>query len=232
VTQTRIKVDLHVHTSDDPEDAIGHSATDLIDRAAALRYSALAITLHNRYSDCRGLNDYARDRGIVLIPAVERSVDGAHALLINFPPESAEIESFESLRRFKVGHPRGLVVAPHPWFPLGNSLGAARMEQYADLWDAVEVNAFYTRLVDFNGPARRWAAARRLPLVGNGDIHQLRQLGSTYSLVDTRGDVTPDGICSAIKAGRVEVRSHPITHRLAASIAVRAILAGLTKRAW
>ncbi|MGE3842476.1 MAG: PHP domain-containing protein [Vicinamibacterales bacterium] len=232
MTETRIKVDLHTHTSDDPEDAIGHSGPDLIDRAVALQYGALAITLHNRYSDCRALDVYARDRGLVLIPAVERSIDGAHTLLINFPPESAEVDSFEALRLFKARHPQGLVVAPHPWFPLGNSLGASRMERYADLWDAVEINAFYTRLVDFNRAARRWAANRSCPLVGNGDIHQLRQFGSTYSLVAVQGAVNPDSICSAIKAGRVDVCSRPISHRRAASIAVRGIFAGLTGRPW
>ena len=40
-----LKVELHTHTADDPVDAIPHSTFELIDRAAALGYDALAITL-------------------------------------------------------------------------------------------------------------------------------------------------------------------------------------------
>ena len=42
-----LKVDLHIHTSDDPVDRIPHTTTDLIDRAAQLGYDAVAITLHD-----------------------------------------------------------------------------------------------------------------------------------------------------------------------------------------
>jgi DNA polymerase III alpha subunit (gram-positive type) len=44
-----IKTELHAHTALDPIDYIPHSTRQLIDRAAALQYGALAVTLHNRY---------------------------------------------------------------------------------------------------------------------------------------------------------------------------------------
>lgn len=227
-----VKLDLHTHTSDDPDDAIGHTARDLIDRAASLGYGALAITLHDRYSDSSENAEYARSKGLVILPAIERTIGDAHVLLINFPEESARVDTFDALRDLKQRYPTGLIVAPHPWFPLGNSLGQALVDRHADLWDAIEINAFYTRLVDFNRKARRWAAQHGRPLVGNGDIHQIRQLGTTHSLVEISGGVTPDGICAAIRAGRVRVVSRPISHWRAASIAVRGILAGLTNRPW
>jgi len=40
-----LKIDLHVHTSEDPEDNLAHDARALIDRAAALGLGAVAITL-------------------------------------------------------------------------------------------------------------------------------------------------------------------------------------------
>ncbi len=48
-----LKVELHSHTSDDPHDRIPYSAEQLIDRAAALGYDALAITLHDKQLDLR-----------------------------------------------------------------------------------------------------------------------------------------------------------------------------------
>ena len=48
-----LKVELHTHTSDDPADWIPHSARELIDRAAAQGYDAVAITLHDHQADDR-----------------------------------------------------------------------------------------------------------------------------------------------------------------------------------
>jgi hypothetical protein len=61
----------------------------------------------------------------------------------------------------------------------------------------------------FNRRAERWAAAHGKPLVGNGDVHRMRQLGPTYSLVDAPADA--EAICEAIAAGRVRVVSRPLS---------------------
>jgi predicted metal-dependent phosphoesterase TrpH len=92
------------------------------------------------------------------------------------------------------------------------------MDTYAHVFDAVECNAMFTRLVNFNRRAARWARAHGKPMVGNGDVHRLRQLGSTYSLVDA--EPTPDAICAAIRAGRVHVEAQPL------SVAAAAIITG------
>src|SRR5438552_5604922 len=147
VPDVLLKVELHAHTSDDPVDRIPHTARDLIDRAAALRYHALAITLHDRQLDVAPLRDYAIERGVVLIPGVERSVEGKHVLLLNFTAAAAELTTFEDLRRLKQQE-RGLVVAPHPFFRLSSCMGGM-MDRHAMLVDAVELNGMYTRAIDF-----------------------------------------------------------------------------------
>lgn len=227
-----VKVELHAHTDDDPADAIGYSTRELVDVALARGYGALAITLHDRFFDDADTIAFARERGLALIPAIERTVERRHILLVNFPRECERIETFDELRAFKADHPSGLVVAAHPFFPFGSSLGRTLVERHADLWDAIEINAFHTGTVDFNRRARAWAAARGRPLVGNGDVHQLDQLGSCYSLVSVDGAVTADAVCDAIRRGEVRVESRPLSHVAAATIAVRAAFAGLTGRAW
>jgi predicted metal-dependent phosphoesterase TrpH len=209
-----LKVELHSHTSDDPVDQIPHSTYQLIDRAAELRYHALAITLHDRQLDVRPFTAYAADRGITLIPGIERTIEGRHVLLLNFSPATEQVHSFEDLARLK-SRESGLVVAPHPFYPLGASL-RGMMSQYGHMFDAVECNAMFTRLLNFNRPAARWARAHSKPMVGNGDVHRLRQLGSTYSLVDA--DPTPDAICASIRAGRVQVEAQPLSVAEAALI--------------
>ncbi len=202
-----IKLELHTHTDEDPADRIAHSTRDLIDRAAALGYGALAITLHNRYFDPAPHADYARDRGMVLMPGIERNIGRYHVLLINFPPECAGVRDFDDIAKLK-GQCHGLVVAPHPFYPIPSALGAA-LDRHATVVDAIEINAMYTRLVNFNRQAIRWARAHHKTLVGNTDLHLLDQMGTTYSLVDA--EPRADAICDAVRAGRVEVRTEPLS---------------------
>ena len=202
-----LKIELHTHTSDDPCDSIPYSSRDLIDRAAALGYDALAITLHDRQLDDRALTSYAAERGLLLIPGIERTIEGRHVLLLNFSRDAEDVRTFADLAALK-RRETGLVVAPHPFFPAGHSL-LGRMNRHADLFDAVEYNAMYTSSLNFNVLAERWAQRHGKPMVGNGDVHRLAQLGSTYSLVDAERD--PTAICHAIAAGRVRVVHQPLT---------------------
>jgi predicted metal-dependent phosphoesterase TrpH len=202
-----LKVELHAHTDADPADLIDHSIHQLVDRAVALGYHALAVTLHNRYFDPAPHAAYARDRGMVLIAGIERSIQRRHILLINFPADSADVRDFDDIARLKREWPRGLIVAPHAFYPTPSALGRV-MDRHAALIDAVEVNAMYTWYLDFNQRAIAWARANRKPLVGNTDLHLLAQMGTTYSLVDAAPD--PDAICDAIRHGRVTVTSEPL----------------------
>ena len=215
-----LKVELHTHTADDPVDRIPYTTKHLIDRAAALGYDAIAITLHERQLDVRPLAPYAADRGVTLIPGIERTIEGRHVLLLNFPCGTEAIRTFTGLARLRACAP-GLVVAPHPFFPTPGRLGS-RLDRYADLFDAVELNAMFTRDLDFNQRAVLWAARHGKPIVGNGDVHRLRQLGTTYSLVDAAPD--PNAICAAIRAGRVTVVSRPLPWIDAARIVTSMIL--------
>jgi predicted metal-dependent phosphoesterase TrpH len=209
-----LKVELHSHSSADPCDRIPHSTRDLIERAAQLGYDALAVTLHDRQLDVRPFVDFARERGITLIPGIERSIEGKHVLLLNFPEGAEAVTTFADLARLRERQ-RGLVVAPHPFFPHRSCLHGL-MDRHAALFDAVEYNAMFTRAINFNERAVRWAQARGKPVVGNGDVHRLRQLGTTYSLVDAERN--PDAICEAIRAGRVQVAAQPLSVLTAATL--------------
>ena len=217
-----LKVELHTHTSDDPVDRIPHTTVELIDRAASLGYDALAVTLHERQLDVERLASYAAERGIVLIPGVERTIEGRHVLLLNFKSGAEDVRTFSDLARLKSRQP-GLVVAPHAFFPSSVCLGRD-LERHPDLFDAVERNAMFTRSVDFNRRAERWAARYGKPVVGNCDVHRLWQLGTTYSLVDAMPD--PDAICEAIAAGRVLVEGRPLAWTEAARVMAFMLLGG------
>lgn len=219
-----LKVELHTHSGDDPLDRIPYTTVELIDRAVALGYDALAITLHDLQLDLGRLEAYAADRGLILIRGVERTIEGRHVLLLNFARGTDDVRTFEDLARLKSREP-GLVIAPHPFFPSAVCL-RGDLERQADLFDAVEFNASFTRLVNFNRRAERWAIQHGKPLVGNCDVHRLWQLGSTYSLIDAEPNA--NAICDAVMAGRVRIESRPLTSFEAAGVGVFALFG--TKR--
>jgi predicted metal-dependent phosphoesterase TrpH len=212
----QLKVDFHTHTSDDPVDRIPHTTAALIERAASLGYHALAITLHNKCLDLAPFESHARQHDVVLIRGIERTIQGRHVLLINFGTDTERVGSFEELAALKARE-SGVVIAPHVFYPVGHSLGGALLDRYSGLVDAVEVNAMYARGLNFNRQAIAWANRHGKPLVGNGDVHRLAQLGSTYTLVES--EPNPDAICEAVRRGRVQVVTQPLGWLTAARIA-------------
>ncbi len=202
-----LKVELHSHSADDPVDHIAYSTHQLIDRAAALGYHALAVTLHDRQLDITPFASFASERGITLIPGIERTIHGKHVLLLNFRRGAEDVMNFDDVGRLRRREP-GLVVAPHAFFPAPTCLRGL-MDRHAELFDAVEYNAMFTSVVNFNQRAERWAREHHKPMVGNGDVHRLRQLGTTFSMVDAEPDA--DAICAAVRAGRVEVVARPLS---------------------
>lgn len=221
-----LKTELHTHTDLDPQDRIPHTTTQLLDRAADLGYHVIAVTLHDRYFDPAPYLSYARERGLVLLSGIERTIARRHVLLINFGPECATVRTFDEIARLK-SRAAGLVIAPHAFYPTVSSL-RHRLDLHASLVDAVEINFMYTRQIDFNRRAIAMARTLNKPLVGNTDLHRLDQLGTTYSLVDA--DPEPDAICDAIRSGRVEVRTEPISLTRAGSTLTRMMIGGLLGR--
>src|ERR1700736_6030533 len=121
-----IKVDLHIHTLDDPKDVIDYSAHQLLERAKQLGFGALAITLHDAVFDRAEVFADAAAMGILLIPATEVRLQGADAILLNVTAdEVAGLKDFDDLRQLRAR--RGLSIfntAPHPFYVLGGSSGA------------------------------------------------------------------------------------------------------------
>jgi len=179
-----------------------------VDRAAELGFDALAITLHDsQFADPR-VSALARERGVTLIPGIERTIGGRHVLLLDFPAGAAEaVRTMNDVARLKARY-AGLVIAPHPYFPDPSCL-RGELDAHADLFDAVEWSYFWTRGVNFNARAARWARKYGKPLVGNSDLHDLRQLGRTCSLVDAASREA-SAICDAIRQGRVTLRTEPV----------------------
>ena len=214
----KLKVDLHVHCAEDPLDRIEHSADQLIDEAAGKGFDAISITSHHLITYSRMLARYAERRDVVLIPGIEKRVEGKHVLLINADWRVHPVHTFGELRRWKGDN--SLVIAPHPYYPKAMCLGRS-LERNIDLFDAVEFSFFYNRVINFNRRAMRLAERHGLPMVGSSDCHDLDDLGSTYTLVESKKDL--NAIVNAVKEGKVEVVTEPLAFAQMCARCIRGI---------
>jgi len=204
------KIDLHMHTVDDPVDPhVWHTAEELIDKAASLGFTALAITLHTHQFASERIEAYAADRGILLIHGVEQDIEGAHVLLLNFDRDVAhDIHTFDELRTARAAQEKNsMVIAAHPFYPNAVCL-KEKLFQHADVFDAVEVSGFYHPLWNPNKKAVAAASRLDLPLIGNSDTHTLEQFGKTWTEVEC--EATVDSIITALKKGKGKVCGRPL----------------------
>lgn len=205
-----LKAELHAHCNLDPVDYRGcaYSAEELIRAAARLDYDVLAITCHNLDVWTEALSAYASSLGILLIPGMEVTVDrGCHTLVYNFKTTAEKLGTLAGIRSFSRADT--LVIAPHPYFPSTKCLWR-RLDRNLEVFDAIEISGFYAPGLDFNRRARRIAAAYRKPLVGNCDVHQLWQLGSTCTWI--LAEPAKESIIQAIKQGRTRVESAALSY--------------------
>jgi hypothetical protein len=200
-----LKADFHIHTSEDRQDLVFYSAIELIDMAYSLSYSVLSITNHDSVTYSRYLSDYAKERGILLIPGMEATIEGRHVLLYNLDFASVDRSSLSNLKRLKTA--QSLVIAPHPYYP---SLRALRglLRPNISLFDAIEFCHFYTEHLDFNRSAQRISNEFELPMIGTSDAHQRRQFHTTYSLIDAEPHL--ESVIQSIKSGKVEIVTGPL----------------------
>src|SRR5213595_3391819 len=97
-----IKVDLHIHTLDDPKDAVDYSAHQLLERASLLGFRVLAITLHDAVFERKEVYADAAAMGILLIPAAEVRLCGGDVIVLNVSAEEvAGLKDFDDLRKLR-----------------------------------------------------------------------------------------------------------------------------------
>ncbi len=208
-----IKVDMHMHSGEDPEDGLRYPATALIDRAVELGYGAIAITFHCQVIEDERVFEYARQKGLLLIRAVEWNIQGRDVLLYNVTQREAEkLLTFDDLRAYKRERGDGLPVdCAASILPAGHSL-QGNLEPNIDLFDAVEYAQIHLPWFDrFNQQAVRVAQKHDKPIIANSDSHNLWMFGRHYTLVDA--EPTMPSIFDAIRAGRLQPHSPPVTVR-------------------
>jgi predicted metal-dependent phosphoesterase TrpH len=205
-----IKIDLHIHTLDDPKDAIDYSAHQLLERARALGFRVLAITLHDAVFDRQEVFADAAAMGVLLIPAAEVRLCGADVIILNVTGEEiAELKNFDDLRRLRARRGDSIcTLAPHPFYVFGSSIGS-RLIAEIDCFDAIELCHFHKGIFNPNRRAARVASRFGKPMIATSDAHRLHAFGRHYTSIPTPSELTVESVLTALRAGPLNLTSPP-----------------------
>jgi predicted metal-dependent phosphoesterase TrpH len=224
-----IKVDLHIHTLDDPKDVIDYSAHQLLERARALGFGVLAITLHDAVFDRPEVFADAAAMGILLVPAAEVRLQGADVIVLNVTAEEIDqLKDFDDLRQLRGRRGDSIFTfAPHPFYVLGGSIGPRLLDEI-DCFDAIELCHFHKGLLNPNRSAARVARKFGKPLIATSDAHRLHAFGRHYTSIprpkveaassrlsesetrlESASTLTPENVFAALRSGRLRLTSPP-----------------------
>ncbi len=202
------RVEFHSHCQGDPIDTyIGHSIFEHIDRAKEVGLDAIAVTWHKKICNDTAAFDYAKSRGILLIPGMEAEVNAhKHLVVVNVAAgDISPTPTWDELRAARVRKPDMLVIAPHPFYPHPSCLGYG-MNGNEDCIDAVEWCIIHLEWipsrVNPNLRAARWAQKHHRPVLACSDAHTLSAIGVNSSTVEADA-LTPEALVAGIRAGRI-----------------------------
>ena len=208
--QNWVKIDLHIHTLDDPKDAVDYSAHQLLERARLLGFRVLAITLHDTVFDRSEVYADAEAMGILLIPAAEVRLCGADVIVLNITAEEvAQLKDFDDLRLLRARRRNSIfTIAAHPFYVFGGSIGS-RLFAEIDCFDAIEFCHFHIGLFNPNRRARRAATRFGKPLIATSDAHRLHAFGRHYTSMPMPSALTVENVLAGLRSGPLRLTSPP-----------------------
>ncbi len=218
-----LKAELHTHINLDPQDKhfVKYSAYQLIDKAAELGFHVLGITCHDFLYEDTTAKAYAKKKGILLLSGMERTIEGKHTLLYNISGNIAlNIRTLFDLRSARQQHPEMLVIAAHP-FHFASTCHKQNIITHLGLFDAWEYSFFHVSFFNPNLKTKALAERHGKPLIGNSDVHKLKDLGKTYSLIDA--SLAEESIFASIRQGKVQIVTTPLPLLEAAHITGEAL---------
>ena len=205
-----VKIDLHIHTLDDPKDAVDYSAHQLLERARSLGFRVLAITLHDAVFDRKEVFADAAAMGILLIPASEVRLCGADVIVLNVTAEEiAQLKDFDDLRLLRARRGNSVfTIAAHPFYVFGGSIGS-RLLAEIDCFDAIEFCHFHIGLFNPNRRAKRVAYRFGKPLIATSDAHRLHAFGRHYTSIPMPPALTVENVFTALRDSPLRLTSPP-----------------------
>lgn len=203
----QLKASLHIHTSEDKKDGhiINYNVYNLIDEAVKSGFNVLGFTPHEKFVFREEFAEYAKKKGILLIPGVERGLGrflNKHVIILNCDKTIEKVKTLKQLLKYKNEHPEIFILAPHPTYNRFISIGARKLKKYINLFDAIEHSAAYSKKFNFhNKKAEKIAACFQKPIISTADVHILKNLNTDFVMIEAV-DLTTESVLQAIKYGK------------------------------
>ncbi|MBD3249911.1 PHP domain-containing protein [Candidatus Woesearchaeota archaeon] len=213
-----LKADFHAHTKEDKDEGnnICYSAKELIEHYAKLGYDVVVITNHDNVFYNKKIADFAKKKGILLIPGVEATIEKRHVLVLNTRKVP---KSFKELEKIK--GKSNVVIVPHAFYPRYKCFSVKKILKHKDLFDGFEYSHFYCGKYSniLNNKMIGLVKKLKKPVIGTSDAHILDQIGHTYTLIDSEKDT--ESVISAIKKNKLKLISRPIPYSVLLKVLAR-----------
>ncbi|MBW2998554.1 hypothetical protein KY321_03360, partial [Candidatus Woesearchaeota archaeon] len=153
------------------------------------------------------IKEYAESKGILLIPGIEKIIEGKEFLLYNFTEEElSKINKIDDLRQIKNEH--NLIIAPHPYYKGKTCLGNM-LESLKDVVDGLEFCYFHTKFLNMNKKAEEYCKKYNKTLIASSDSHRLDRFNDNYSQVNADKEI--NSVIKSIKEGNVLIKTKPLS---------------------
>ncbi len=217
------KMDLHIHTKSDPFDTfINYSNTDILELALSKGFSIISITLHNKYFFDKKLFLQYLDKGLLIIPGVELTINhkekSFHVLIYSHKNiDVSRIKTINDLYRLRHSlKEKVLIGLPHPFYPylFSRSIGKLAFN-ITDLFDFFEYSSIYCCINYWNNKALRIAKKLKKTVIGNSDLHFIDQFNHTFTLIPFKEfssfNSSIHEVFSIIRENNVKISSRPLS---------------------
>lgn len=201
-----LKTDFHTHAGTDTNHSLPYSPKQLINQMAKLGYDSFSITNHDTLTFSSELKRYAKKKGILLIPGIEKKIEKKEVIILNATEKiTKKANTFADLEKYK--EENIFVIAPHPFYPDPKALHSKLLKNIK-LFDGIEFSHFYLNWWTFNTKAAAIAEKHRLPLIGTSDCHMFEQLNRTYTMVDAEKSI--DSVFEALRKRKTRLVTEPL----------------------
>jgi predicted metal-dependent phosphoesterase TrpH len=202
VKDSRLKIDLHVHTCYS-EDA-STTLKEVVYYAKKKGLDGVAITDHGTV---KGALKLAKKSQLLIIPGLEVETRHGHILALNIatpvPPNLGMTETVQKIH--EIG---GTAIIAHPYaaFKVGLRKKAI-LNSKLDAVEAINSASFPFFIATHLG--KKLAQRMKLPQTGGSDAHHGHEIGKAYTLVEA--DSNADGVVEAIRKREVTPQGAPIS---------------------
>lgn len=204
----KLKASLHIHTKEDERDGhmIDYSIYQLIDEAKKHGFHVLGFTPHQKFVFKQKYADYAREKGIILLPGVERNMGrilNKHVIILNCDKSIEQVKNFKQLVEYKKNNPDIFILSAHPTFSRIISIGAKNLKKYIDLFDAIEHSWLYSVFINSNRKAGKIARKSEKPMIATADVHNIKKLNTDHAIINA-DEFSSKAVLEAISRGDFE----------------------------